>query len=84
MRSLSGTFLVDAFTRLEFFDFMGLELRELLVLAGPVTLTRLGKGEEARCFRWSFSIFGNTQALENYTELANSKVKINIGKRIQA
>lgn len=60
MRSLSGTFLVDAFTRLEFFDFMGLELREFLVLVGLVTLTRLGKGEEARCFRWSFSIFGNT------------------------
>ena len=51
MRSLSGTFLIDAFTKLEFFDFMGLELRELLVLAGLVTLTRLGKGDEARCFR---------------------------------
>lgn len=60
MRSLSGTFLADAFTKLGFFDFMGLELRELLDLVGPVTLTRLGKGGEARCLRWSFSIFGNT------------------------
>jgi len=60
MRSLSGTFLVDAFTRLEFFDFMGLELRESLDLVGLVTLTRLGKGDEAHCLRWSFSILGNT------------------------
>ena len=44
----------------EFFDFMGLELRELLDPVGPVALTRLGKGDEARCLRWSFSIFGNT------------------------
>ena len=27
----------------EFFDFMGLELRELLDPVGPVTLTHLGK-----------------------------------------
>lgn len=60
MRSLSGTFLVDAFSRLEFFDFMGLELRESLDLVGPVTLTRLGRGDEARCLRWSFNIFGDT------------------------
>lgn len=44
----------------EFFDFMGLELGELVDPVGPVTLTRLGEGDEACCLRRSFSIFGNT------------------------